>query len=98
MCWEFETLSYDILFGISKVSSKDGSKESSVLVPLANYAPDTNHSGSVILEEPGTYELSWDNSHSWLREKNVTYKIDVVKMEMTGFEKSAYNKYFISCF
>ena len=50
------------------------------------------HTGFTVIEEPGVYELIWDNSHSWLREKKLNYKVDVTRMQMTDNEKSSYNK------
>lgn len=92
LSWEFETKSYDILFGIARFNPSEPSKSLSYLSPMKTYSPNEMHSESVVIEEPGDYELIWDNSHSWIREKNINYKLDVIKMEMTSSEKVEYNK------
>lgn len=90
--WEFETISYDIQFGISRSNGKEGAGPSSFISPLKTFLPNQIHTGFIVIEEPGVYELVWDNSHSWLREKKLNYKVDVTRMQMTEHEKSSYNK------
>jgi hypothetical protein len=33
--------------------------------------------GAVLCEEVGTYTLFWDNSYSWLTDKNLSYLVEV---------------------
>lgn len=89
LSWEFETISYDIQFGIRKVLGNEGT---SYIYPLCTFQPNQMHQESIIIEESGSYELVWDNTHSWLREKNINYKVDAERMQMTNQEKSVYNK------
>ncbi|KAL1425943.1 hypothetical protein MTO96_018654 [Rhipicephalus appendiculatus] len=36
------------------------------------------HSGSLRCQEPGTYELVFDNSYSWLTRKEVSYSVKLL--------------------
>ena len=91
LTWEFTTIGYDILFGIMK--HEGGSKMHHVQVnPLLSYSPNKVHSGSLTINETGTYVLVWDNSHSWLREKTINYKVDLRKLERSNEEISSFSK------
>ena len=60
--------------------------------PLLSYSPNKVHSGSLTINETGTYVLVWDNSHSWLREKTINYKVDLRKLERSNEEISSFSK------
>ena len=90
--WEFTARGYDILFGIMK--NDDLSDEPPEFVsPLLTYSSDRVHSGSLTVNEPGRYILCWDNSRSWLREKTISYKVNVRKLERSVEEISSFSKY-----
>ena len=92
LSWEFKTIAYDIVFEIVQIRSKHDSTSTHTIFSSAAYSPDVDHTGSIVIKETGDYELIWDNSHSWFREKKVAYKVDVERMEMTATEKVAYNR------
>ena len=89
--WEFITRGYDISFGIVRNEDLSDSQPEFVS-PLLSYSPDKVHSGSLTVNDPGTYILFWDNSHSWLREKNISYKVNVRKLERSVEEISSFSK------
>ncbi|CBK19833.2 uncharacterized protein [Blastocystis hominis] len=60
--------------------------------PLLTYSSDRVHSGSLTVNEPGRYILCWDNSRSWLREKTISYKVNVRKLERSVEEISSFSK------
>lgn len=92
--WEFNTMGYDISFGIAKNEDPPKSRLE-YLSPLLSYSPDKVHSGSLTINEPGAYLLVWDNSHSWLREKIISYKVTVRKLERSVDEISSFSKYLL---
>ena len=90
--WEFTTRGYDISFGIVK-NDDLSDLPPEFASPLLAYSPDRVHSGSLTVNEPGRYILCWDNSHSWLREKTISYKVNVRKLERSVEEISSFSRY-----
>ncbi|CAL1296159.1 unnamed protein product [Larinioides sclopetarius] len=78
--WEFETKNKDISFG---VYFKENSGNESKLIELlpkrkidTDYEPET---GMLKCEQSGIYVIVFDNSYSWLFEKEIYYKIRIVR-------------------
>lgn len=90
--WEFESVKYDILFGVLKISETDEKDPYTPVQPLLQYSPDELHYGKLAVEEPGRYVLLWDNTHSWLREKSVNLKVEMTRGTMTLNEKMNYSR------
>ena len=57
------------------------------------YPPDCPQQGKIVFEEAGEYFFIWDNTYSWIREKNVVYSIEIVLPEETLEEKVACSRY-----
>ncbi|XP_062513834.1 SEC14-like protein 2 isoform X2 [Corticium candelabrum] len=88
--WEFQTDSHDIGFGLFFKGQVDSSISMSVdemdeMVSIKRWdchrVPEDGH---FVAELVGTYVICFDNSHSWLRTKNVRFVVDVldpVKMD-----------------
>ena len=92
LSYEFQSKDYDVLFQIVKVE-RDGEESVAVpITPMLSYSPNTKHTGSRILSESGKYLLIWDNTHSWLRGKEIDYKIDLSRVKRTAEEDIAYNR------
>ena len=90
--WEFQSVKYDIQFGVLKVEELEENVSYSPILPLSQYSPDEVHSGKLALEEPGRYVLLWDNTHSWLREKSVNLKVDMTQGTRTLKERMDYSR------
>ena len=88
--WVFHTKVYDIHFGIAKEG--EGKERQYVVVNTA-YPPDCPQQGKIVFEEAGEYFFIWDNTYSWIREKNVVYSIEIVLPEETLEEKVACSRY-----
>jgi len=66
--WMFETQHYDISFGIF-FSEKN-------VLDMTKYTSHTSMvTGSLVVEEEGTYVLHWDNSYSWTRGKELKFVV-----------------------
>lgn len=80
--WDFCTSSGDLNFAVRfrpPDGAKDADKPRDLLaprkVPFMRHEP---HSGSLCCREPGTYELVFDNSYSWLTRKEVSYSVQLL--------------------
>ncbi|KAF8794832.1 SEC14-like protein 2 like protein [Argiope bruennichi] len=77
--WEFETKNKDIAFGVYFKENSHNESKPVELLPKRRidtyYEPET---GIFKCEQPGTYIVVFDNSYSWLFEKEVYYKIKIV--------------------
>lgn len=91
LSYEFESKDYDVQFEIVKVE-KDGEETvKKPILPELTYSPNKKCTGSKILNESGEYLLIWDNTHSWLRGKEINYHVNLSHVEATVEEKNAYN-------
>ena len=72
--WTFSTDTYDMEYRFGKFE-KD--RLTSILVESEKYIGNGTYAYSMNLEEPGTYAIVWDNTASWIREKRVTYTIEI---------------------
>ena len=90
--WEFESDEYSVQFGIAKVDTEDESNTLRYLNSLSDYPPNTVHQGEIALEDPGKYLLIWDNTHSWIRERNVTFKVEKTLGERSAEDVVSYAK------
>ncbi|GBN38869.1 SEC14-like protein 2 [Araneus ventricosus] len=78
--WEFETESKDIGFALSYKESANNKSEGVELIPKQRI--DTNfqtETGMFQCEKPGVYILMFDNSYSWIYQKEIYVKIGVVR-------------------
>ncbi|GFY58421.1 SEC14-like protein 2 [Trichonephila inaurata madagascariensis] len=77
--WEFETKTRDIGFGLF-YKEMDGDEERVVeIVALRRLETDDfSETGMYKCEKVGEYVILFDNSYSWLRSKEVFYRINVV--------------------
>ena len=91
--WEFQSIKYDVLFGILKVDEMEENGSYDPILPLSQYSPDEVHCGKLSIEEPGRYVLLWDNTHSWLREKSVNLKVEMTQGTRTMNEMMDYSKW-----
>ena len=90
--YEFESKDYDVQFEIVKVEKEGEETVRKPILPVLTYSPNKKCTGSKILNEPGDYLLIWDNTHSWLRGREIHYQIDLSHVEATVEESSAYNR------
>ena len=74
LSWAFSSSYYDVDFTVLRVFSD---KDPEVVMEVETYSPDTLHRGDICFSKCGTYHLIWDNSNSWLREKAVTYSLNL---------------------
>ncbi|GFS98173.1 SEC14-like protein 2 [Nephila pilipes] len=78
--WEFETKTRDIGFGLF-YKEMDGDEERVVeLVALQRLeTEDFSETGMYKCEKVGEYVILFDNSYSWLRSKEVFYRVNIVR-------------------
>ncbi|GBN46906.1 Putative SEC14-like protein 6, partial [Araneus ventricosus] len=77
--WEFETKTRDIGFGLFYKEFVDGEEKITELVPLLRIdTEDYSETGVYRCERAGTYVVLFDNSYSWLRSKEIYYRIKIV--------------------
>jgi hypothetical protein len=76
--WEFLTIGRDISFSVSKTDS-NGSIVQTLLQLQKAQSQTVPVVGKIIVEEPGTYLLKWDNTYSLLTAKILSYKITVTE-------------------
>ncbi|GBM70790.1 SEC14-like protein 2 [Araneus ventricosus] len=78
--WEFETESKDIGFALFYKESANNKSEGAELIPKQRI--DTNfqsETGMFLCEKPGVYILMFDNSYSWIYQKEIYVKVGVVR-------------------
>ena len=92
LSYEFESKDYDVQFEIVKVEKEGEETVRKPILPMLTYSPNKKCTGSKILNEPGDYLLIWDNTHSWLRGREIHYQIDLSHVEATVEEDSVYNR------
>ncbi|XP_055931809.1 SEC14-like protein 2 [Argiope bruennichi] len=80
--WEFETKTRDIGFGLFYKEIVSGEEKITELVPLLRIdTEDYSETGVYRCERAGTYVVLFDNSYSWLRSKEIYYRIKIVNSE-----------------
>ena len=87
--WTFKCKGYDIYYGISHAEANG---KHNYVIASTSYTPDAEHKGSVTFHKEGEYFLVWDNSYSWLREKNVEYSVEIIRPDLTPHEMVACSK------
>ncbi|KAF8790822.1 SEC14-like protein 2 [Argiope bruennichi] len=78
--WEFETENKDIGFALFFKESACNKTEGTELIPKQRI--DTNfqsETGMFLCEKPGVYILIFDNSYSWIYQKEIYVKVEVVR-------------------
>ncbi|XP_015906516.1 retinal-binding protein [Parasteatoda tepidariorum] len=77
--WEFETKTRDIGFGLFFKELEAGDEEKIVEIVSLQRLDTENFSetGMFKCDKPGTYILLFDNSYSWMRSKEIYYKVTV---------------------
>ncbi|XP_075751249.1 SEC14-like protein 4 isoform X2 [Rhipicephalus microplus] len=81
--WNFNTASGDVAFSVRFRpfrNTADGEKETRDLVVAKRLSSSNSepHRGSLCCNEPGTYELVFDNSFSWLTRKKLSYSVELL--------------------
>eukprot|EP01116_Phalansterium_solitarium_P000479 TRINITY_DN10319_c0_g1_i1.p1 TRINITY_DN10319_c0_g1~~TRINITY_DN10319_c0_g1_i1.p1 ORF type:complete len:479 (+),score=193.41 TRINITY_DN10319_c0_g1_i1:164-1600(+) len=72
--WEFGTEEFDIMFGTFYAPTDIAPK--AVLHNLQRVESHLNNvKGQLVADKPGVYVLRWDNAHSFMRKKQLHYKI-----------------------
>ncbi|KAH7946996.1 hypothetical protein HPB52_007102 [Rhipicephalus sanguineus] len=83
--WKFSTASGDLAFSVRfrPLGSAGDGEETRDLVAAKRLPSSTRepHSGSLCCIEPGTYELVFDNSFSWLTRKELSYSVELLPPE-----------------
>lgn len=92
--WVFYTKSYDIHFGIAKEGKE---KERQYIVANTAYPPDCPQQGKIVFAEAGEYSFIWDNTYSWLREKEVVYSVEIILPELTLDERVTCSRHICEC-
>ena len=92
LCWSFTMKEYNCGFGVAK--SKDMNIES-FIIPKEVYEPNKEVKGSVVIENPQTVYLLWDNSFSWIRSKTVVYSISIEQPQDPIEDKQKAALYFL---
>ncbi|XP_065302712.1 SEC14-like protein 2 isoform X1 [Dermacentor albipictus] len=80
--WKFGTASGDLTFSVrfrlpGSVVDGGGTRDVVAAKRLPS-SPGAPHSGSLRCHEPGTYELVFDNSFSWLTRKELSYSVQLL--------------------
>ena len=75
--WQFNTLDYDIQFGVDfEHKANDGALTTQVVVPVARMDTDSQVvTGTHTTEHEGTWLLKFDNAYSYFRSKVVLYRV-----------------------
>eukprot|EP00045_Choanoeca_perplexa_P001948 m.22405 g.22405 ORF g.22405 m.22405 type:complete len:335 (+) comp11247_c0_seq1:21-1025(+) len=75
--WQFNTLDYDIQFGVDfEHKANDGALTLQVVVPVTRMDTDTQVvTGTHTTEHEGTWLLKFDNAYSYFRSKVVLYRV-----------------------
>ncbi|GIY47310.1 retinal-binding protein [Caerostris darwini] len=80
--WEFETKTRDIGFGLFYKEMVNGEEKITELVPLLRIdTEDYSETGVYKCEKAGTYVMLFDNSYSWIRSKEIYYRIKIISPE-----------------
>lgn len=80
--WEFETKNRDIAFSLlfKKNSIENQTK---VLIPKQRIDTDvSSETGMYKCERPGIYIIEFDNSYSWIYQKEIFYRVSIVKNQL----------------
>jgi len=85
LSWSFHTenADEDIQFSIEHLGTEADADEVDELynpgrVKVTETKP---HTGEIVVQDTGIVTLNWDNSYSWLREKVVSYEVDLAVPE-----------------
>ncbi|XP_060077260.1 SEC14-like protein 2 [Ylistrum balloti] len=80
--WQFITEGYDLGFGVYK-RTKDSRQKANDMEQVIPSQRVNSHifpeDGSVIIQEPGTYVVRFDNTYSWTRSKKIYYIIEMLE-------------------
>ncbi|XP_035216589.1 SEC14-like protein 2 [Stegodyphus dumicola] len=77
--WEFETKCRDIGFGLFYQEVADGEEKITELVPRERIdTEEYAETGMYKCEKAGTYIMLFDNTYSWIRSKEIYYRVTLV--------------------
>ncbi|GFR15190.1 hypothetical protein TNCT_314661, partial [Trichonephila clavata] len=77
--WEFETKTRDVGFGVYYKKIENGEEQMVELVPLLRIdTEDYSETGVYRCENAGIHIILFDNSYSWIRSKEIYYRMKIV--------------------
>lgn len=74
LSWSFCSFYYDIDFAVQRELEDENTE---VIVEKETFSADTTYQGKILVNECGTYNLIWDNSRAWIRERNVVFSVSL---------------------
>ena len=74
LSWSFYSSYYDIDFAVQRELEDENTE---VIVEKETFSADTTYQGKILVNECGTYNLIWDNSRAWIRERNVVFSVSL---------------------
>mmetsp|Transcript_32235 Transcript_32235/g.42509 ORF Transcript_32235/g.42509 Transcript_32235/m.42509 type:complete len:289 (+) Transcript_32235:46-912(+) len=100
--YQFQTLEYDIAFSVElETLNDDGERESNVISEPERYDSHIEpFVQQVQMDQPGTLILVWNNSYSWMREKQLSYSVSLQVPSLIGIDKAKCDRaltYFNEC-
>ena len=72
MSWSFCSSYYDIDFTVQRELEDENTEG---IVERETFSADKTYRGEILVNECGTYNLIWDNSRAWLRERSVVFSV-----------------------
>mmetsp|Transcript_1769 Transcript_1769/g.1951 ORF Transcript_1769/g.1951 Transcript_1769/m.1951 type:complete len:235 (+) Transcript_1769:1-705(+) len=92
IAWEYKTEAYNISFSIAYQADKDSKRE---IIRGPEKPEDSSFDfiqDSLITDKAGIYWIKFDNSYSYMRSKNVTYRLVVTEPEIKKKSKKSKKK------
>ncbi|XP_069136588.1 SEC14-like protein 2 [Argopecten irradians] len=83
--WQFITEGYDLGFGVYKRTKDSRQKAHEMEEVIPSKRVDCHmfpEDGSVIIQDPGTYVVRFDNTYSWTRSKKIYYIIEMLEPDV----------------
>lgn len=76
LCWGFATEHYDIAYSISRV---DLPEPHTIVTEERVNSSECPAGGIRLLHSPGIYQIQWNNSFSWFRQKHLRFRTAVLR-------------------
>lgn len=90
LSWSFTIKEYNCAFGVSFSQNSTGDD---VIIPREVYECNKEVSNSIVIDNPTTVYLYWDNSYSWIRSKTILYSISIEQPRDILLEKRIASTY-----